>query len=195
MQRICVYCGSSPGDDAEFIRQAHTLGEELVRRNLALVYGGGSVGLMGHVAEAVLAAGGEVVGVITEQLVTMELGHQGLTQLHVVGTMHERKARMAELADAFIAMPGGFGTLEEIFEALTWQQLGIHAKPCGLLNVAGYYDSLIAFLDGAVTQKFIKSEHRQLVVVDTAPAALLDKLASFQSPPVDKAEWIRSLKL
>lgn len=195
MKRICVYCGSSPGDHPEFIRQARALGAELVRRQLALVYGGGSVGLMGHVAEAVLAAGGEVIGVITEQLVTMELGHQGLTQLHVVGTMHERKAKMAALADAFIAMPGGFGTLEEIFEALTWQQLGIHAKPCGLLNVEGYYDSLIAFLDGAVTQKFVKAEHRQLVVVDSDPLLLLDKLAAFQAPPVDKAEWIRSLKI
>lgn len=149
---------------------------------------------MGQTAAAVLAAGGEAIGVITEQLVGMELAHRGLTQLHVVRSMHERKAKMAELADVFIAMPGGFGTLEEIFEALTWQQLGIHAKPCGLLNVAGYYDPLIAFLDNAVAQKFIKPEHRQLVVVDADPAVLLDKLAAFRAPVVDKAEWIRSLR-
>lgn len=194
MQRLCIYCGSSPGADPDFIRVARELGGELARRRIALVYGGGSVGLMGQVASAVLAAGGKAIGVITEQLVGMELAHDGLTQLHVVGSMHERKAKMAALADGFIAMPGGFGTLEEIFEALTWQQLGIHAKPCGLLNVAGYYDSLITFLDGAVTQRFIKAEHRQLVVVDQSPAALLDRLATFQAPPVDKVEWIKSLK-
>ncbi len=193
MNRICVYCGSSPGVRPEYVKAAQQLGQALVKRKIALIYGGGSVGLMGVAAQTVLAGGGEVIGVITQKLVDMELAHRGLTALHVVDTMHERKARMAELADGFIALPGGFGTFEEIFEALTWQQLGLHAKPCGLLNVAHYYDKLIEFLDVAQVEQFTQPGHRQMVLCEENPEQLLNLFETYQAPIQDKGAWVRGM--
>lgn len=164
------------------------MGRTLVARGLSLVYGGGQVGLMGVVADAVLEAGGEVVGVIPHALNAREIAHAGLTTLHVVDSMHERKAMMAAMADAFIAMPGGFGTYEEFFEAVTWTQLGVHKKPCGLLNVAGFYDPVIQFIDQAVREQFIRTAHRETILMDSDPARLLDALARVVLPDVPK--WI-----
>jgi hypothetical protein len=168
---------------------AETLGRLLVQRGYGLVYGGGHVGLMGIIADAVLQAGGEVIGVIPEAMVSRELAHWGVTQLQVVPSMHARKARMAELADAFIAMPGGYGTFEELFEIITWAQLGIHQKPIGLLNVAGYFDALLTMIERAIADGFIRAVHRQLTVVASEPAALLDALASHTPLPVHP--WLR----
>jgi uncharacterized protein (TIGR00730 family) len=164
------------------------MGEAIVRRGLGLVYGGGCVGLMGTVADAALAAGGEVIGVIPEALVAKEVAHAGLTELRVVGSMHERKALMAELSDGFMALPGGFGTLEEFFEVLTWAQLGLHPKPCGLLNVEGYYDPLLALLDHAITEQFLRPAHRALVIEEREPERLLDRLAAYRPERAEK--WI-----
>jgi uncharacterized protein (TIGR00730 family) len=155
---------------------------------MGLVYGGGNVGLMGVVADSVIAGGGEVIGVIPQALMRRELGHAGLTELRIVGSMHERKAGMAELADGFIALPGGFGTLEEFCEILTWAQLGIHSRPCGLLNVAGYYDPLLALFDRGVEERFIRAEHRGLVLEEQDPDRLLDRMASWRPPAL--AKWI-----
>jgi uncharacterized protein (TIGR00730 family) len=188
MRRVCVFCGSSVGASPAYAEAARVMGRALVARGCSLVYGGGHVGLMGVLADAVLAAGGEVTGVIPHALNAREIAHAGLTELHVVDSMHERKAMMAAMSDAFIAMPGGFGTYEEFFEAVTWTQLGVHKKPCGLLNVAGFYDPVIAFLDRAVRESFIRPEHRAAVVVDPAPAALLDALERLTLPDVPK--WI-----
>jgi uncharacterized protein (TIGR00730 family) len=188
MRRVCVFCGSSPGRKPAYLEAARAMGRALARRGIGLVYGGGHVGLMGAVADAALAAGGEVVGVIPRGLQLRELAHEGLTTLHVVGSMHERKARMAELADGFVALPGGMGTLEELAEILTWAQLGLHARPCGLLDVAGYYDPLVAFLDRAVEEGFVRPDHRRLLVVAQDPDALLDAFAGWQPPPVEK--WL-----
>ena len=185
---LCVYCGSSPGRDPAFAAAASTLGRELAGRRIRLVYGGGHVGLMGVVADAVLAAGGEVHGVITRALEAKELAHQRLTRLDVVETMHERKAAMADAADGFVMLPGGFGTLDEFFEALTWTQLGIHAKPCGVLDVGGYFDPLRALLQAAVDEQFVRADHRDMVVIDAQPAVLLDRLAGWTPPSVDK--WL-----
>jgi uncharacterized protein (TIGR00730 family) len=193
MKRICVFCGSSPGGRPEYVQAARRLGHTLASRGIGLVYGGAKVGTMGQLASAVLEAGGKVTGVIPEQLVKKEVAFIGLTDLQVVGSMHERKARMAELADGFIALPGGLGTLEEFFEALTWAQLSMHHKPCGLLNVCGYYDQLIAFLDHAVEQQFVKTEYRAMVLVDEDPERLLQKFAAYQPPKIDKAAWILAL--
>ena len=176
VRRVCVYCGSRPGVRPAYAEAAAALGAGLAERGVGLVTGGGSVGLMGVVADAALAAGGEAVGVIPRALAEREVGHASLTRLEVVGSMHERKARMASLADAFVALPGGLGTLEEIAEALTWAQLGIHAKPCGLLDVDGYYRPLVGFLDHAVSQGFVRPEHRAALVVASEPDALLDAL-------------------
>jgi uncharacterized protein (TIGR00730 family) len=189
MKRICVFCGSSLGTRSEYSEAAVALGGVLAKRNIGLVYGGGNVGLMGVVADAVHEAGGEVIGVIPHSLAQREIEHQGLTQLHVVDSMHTRKAMMADLADAFIAMPGGVGTFEEFFEAVTWTQLGLHRKPCGLLNVAGFYTPLAAFIDQAVSEGFIKPVHRASIVVDDDPERLLDTLAHVQLPDVPK--WIQ----
>jgi uncharacterized protein (TIGR00730 family) len=178
MQRVCVYCGSSPGAEPRFAKAADDLGRAIVERGLSLVYGGGSIGLMGRVADAVLSRGGRAIGVIPSALVRREIAHLSLSDLHVVATMHERKARMADLADAFIALPGGMGTLDEMFEMLTWGQLGLHAKPCGFLDVAGYFRSLLEFLDQAVEQRFLKIEHRTMFLVDDEPWRLLDRLAT-----------------
>jgi hypothetical protein len=183
MKNICVYCGSSPGRQQAYTTLARDLAESLVRRNLRLVYGGASVGIMGEVADHVLRLGGEVVGVIPRALAHKEIAHQGLTELHVTGSMHERKTLMAELADGFIALPGGIGTLEEIFEIWTWAQLGLHEKPCGMLNAEGYFDALIAFLDHSVAEQFVKPPHRSLLMVESSPEALLDRFESY-TPPV-----------
>jgi len=188
MKRICVYCGSSPGRDPAFSRAAVALGQALVTRGLGLVYGGASVGLMGAVANAVLAQGGEAIGVIPEALDEKEITHPGLTEQHVVGSMHERKAMMAELSDGFIALPGGWGTFEELFEALTWAQLGIHRKPCGLLNESRYYDHLGAFLEHAIDQQFVKPEYRAMLMISADPGELLDRFEAYQPPAVRK--WI-----
>lgn len=190
LRSICVFCGSSRGALPEFIDVAQRLGEVMVARNLDLVYGGGNVGLMAEVANAVLKAGGRVIGVIPEALMRREVGHGGVTELRVVASMHERKALMAELADAFVALPGGLGTLEELFEVLTWAQLGIHQKACGLLNVANYYDPLLTFLDRAVEQRFVRAEHRQLLRVEEDPERLFEQFACYQAPTVDK--WLDS---
>ena len=193
MERICVFCGSSPGSGPDYMLAARKLGLTLAARELTLVYGGSSVGLMGQVANACLEGGGEVVGVITRKLVDMGVGFTQLDQLHVVETMHERKAKMAELADGFIALPGGLGTLEEFFEVVTWAQLGMHTKPCGLLNTNQFYDRMLDFLDLAVDQQFIGGIHRGLILMDESPEALLDKFEVYQAPHVDKGAWVRHL--
>src|SRR5215467_15946123 len=188
MKRICVFCGSSSGSGPQYRACAEELGAELARRNVGLIYGGGNVGLMGGIADAVLRAGGEAIGVIPEHLMTREIAHKQLTKLHVVRSMHERKALMADLSDAFIALPGGFGTLEEFCEVLTWAQLGLHQKPCGLLNIENFYDSFLAFFDHAVAEGFVRSIHRELVLVEKDPEKLLEMLKAFRPPTLDK--WI-----
>ncbi len=179
---FCVYCGSRSGDDAAFADAARAIGEAIGRRGWRLVYGGGRAGLMGSVADAALAAGADVVGVIPKALMGRELGHGGLTELHVVDTMHERKRLMAERSDAFVALPGGIGTFEELFEVWTWLQLGYHDKPVGLLNAAGYYDSLLAFLDQSVARGFVPRDQRGLLQVGADPGALLDRMAALARP-------------
>jgi len=188
MKSVCVYCGSSPGKSARYREAARELGHEMVARGLDLVYGGAGIGVMGAVADAVLERGGAVTGVIPYSLSTKEVAHDGLTELIVVSSMHERKAKMADLADAFVALPGGWGTCEEIFEMLTWAQLGFHEKPCGLLNVAGYYDSLFAFLEHAVVERFVREEYRPMMIMEDDPAALLDRFALYRAPQVRK--WL-----
>jgi uncharacterized protein (TIGR00730 family) len=183
-----VFCGSATGADPVFADAARGLGRELARRGSALVFGGGSVGLMGVIADEALAAGAEVIGVIPHALVAREVAHAGLTDQRVVPTMHARKAQMAELADAFVALPGGFGTLEELFEVLTWAQLGIHAHPIGLLNTAGYYDALLSFVDRAVAEGFARPACREFLVVGAEPGELLDRLEMHRLPPVPA--WI-----
>ncbi len=189
VKSVCVFCGSSMGLRPAYKLAAQELSKSLVQRGLTLVYGGGNVGLMGAIADAVLAVGGQVIGVIPEFLVAKELAHPGLTQLHVVNSMHERKALMAQLSDAFIALPGGYGTLEEFCEVLTWAQLGLHQKPQGLLNVEGYYDPLLRFFDHAVTEQLVKPIHRSLVLSATDPEDLLNQLANYQPQNVDK--WLK----
>jgi uncharacterized protein (TIGR00730 family) len=180
MKRVCVFCGSSAGLRADYTQAAEALAAAMTQRRLGLVYGGGNVGLMGKIADAMLKSGGEVIGVIPQSLVAREVAHRGLTELRVVDTMHQRKAMMSELSDAFIAMPGGFGTLEEFFEILTWSQLGLHRKPSGLLNVSGYYDRLLGMLDHAVTERFVRPSHRELAIADTDADRLLQRLADFR---------------
>jgi hypothetical protein len=193
MKRICVFCGSSPGARPEYVAAARQLGHTLASKGIGLVYGGAKVGTMGQLAKAALEAGGEVTGVIPERLVAKEVAFTELADLQVVGSMHARKARMVELSDGFIALPGGLGTFEEFFEALTWAQLGLHHKPCGLLNVCGYYDRLIAFMDHAVAQQFVKAEYRAMVLIDENPEGLLKQFASYRPPEIDKAAWILQL--
>ncbi|MBO6936495.1 MAG: TIGR00730 family Rossman fold protein [Deltaproteobacteria bacterium] len=188
MRAVCVYCGSAPGADPVYLEAARALGTTLAERGLGLVYGGARVGSMGAVADAALAAGGRVVGVIPESLRSRELAHQGLTELVVVDSMHERKAIMAQRADAFLALPGGLGTLEELFEVLTWAQLGIHAKPCGVLDVAGYWSPLLSFLDRAVDQGFVTQLSRDLLMVGDDAGRLLDRFASFE--PAPRRRWL-----
>ena len=188
MRRVCVFCGSSPGALPDYAAAARRFGAMLAERGVGLVYGGGSVGLMGVLADAVLAAGGEVVGVIPRALQAREVGHAALPDLRIVETMHERKALMAELADGFVALPGGLGTLEELFEVWTWAQLGIHAKPVALLNVAGFYDPLLALLDHMAREGFVRPQQRAMVLVADEPAALLDRLAAYRAPSAP--QWL-----
>jgi uncharacterized protein (TIGR00730 family) len=188
MKRICVFAGSNLGARHEYRAVAQELGCALAQREVGLIYGGARVGLMGSVADAVLTARGHVTGIIPESLVAKEVAHAGLSELRVVKSMHERKAMMADLADGFIALPGGWGTLEEFFEVLTWAQLGLHQKPCGLLNVEGYFDRLLAFLGHAIDEGFLKREHGAMVPVSSSPGALLDMLAAYRAPAVEK--WI-----
>lgn len=188
MKAVTVFCGSNPGMRPEYLGAAAALGRAIAERGATLVYGGASVGLMGRVADAALAAGGRVVGVIPEALVNKEVEHRGLTELHVVDSMHTRKRIMAERADAFIALPGGAGTLEELFEVWTWAQLGHHDKPCALLDVAGYYAKLTGFLDHMLAEGFIRTEHRAMLLVDDDPRTLLDRCASYAPPRV--AKWL-----
>ena len=186
LKAVTVFCGSSVGRDAAFAAAAEGLGRALASSGRTLVYGGGHVGLMGRLADAALAAGGHVIGVIPEALMAREVGHRGLPDLRVVASMHERKALMAALGDAFVAMPGGFGTLDELFEAVTWAQLGIHAKPIGILNVSGYFDFLLRFADRAASDGFVRAAHRDLLVVASEPAALLEHLEAFEAHPASK---------
>jgi uncharacterized protein (TIGR00730 family) len=190
LNSLCVFCGSNPGASPAYAEAAAQLGRIVAERGMTLVYGGGRVGLMGVVAGAALAAGGRVIGVIPQALATLELAHGGLTELQVVGSMHERKARMSELSDGFLALPGGIGTLEEWFEVWTWSQLGFHPKPCGLLNVAGYYDHLLAFLDHVTAERFLNEAHRAMAIVGDDPGLLLDRLAAWQPPRARK--WIEA---
>jgi uncharacterized protein (TIGR00730 family) len=186
--RICVYAGSNPGADPAYAQAAEDLARLLAGRGIGIVYGGGKIGLMGILADAGLAAGGEVVGVMPQALVDREVGHGGLTELHVVSSMHERKALMAELADGFVALPGGAGTLEELIEIYTWSQLGLHNKPMGVLNVRGYYDGLAALLDHAVHEGFLRPEHRAAMHVEATPTALLERFAGWRPATVEK--WL-----
>ena len=186
IKKICVYCGSSSGKNPAYSQAAVNLALALCERNIGLVYGGGAIGVMGTVADAVLAAGGEAVGVIPKALAIKEVAHDNLSELHVVASMHERKAMMADLADGFIALPGGWGTLEEIFEILTWAQLGFHDKPCGLLNIDGYYDGLIGFLENSFDQQFVNELCRPMLMKAREPQTLLDKFATYRAPKVRK---------
>ena len=186
MRRICVYCGSSPGSDEQYALAARQLADVLVRHEIELVYGGAARGIMGVIADAVLELGGNVHGVIPKMLERKEIAHRGLTKLHVVTSMHERKSMMAALSDGFIAMPGGFGTLEEIVEMLTWGQLRFHDKPCGVLNVDGYFDQLLAFLDHAQDQGFLKPQNRQMLMCDSDPGLLVQKFERYEAPRVEK---------
>jgi hypothetical protein len=188
MKRICVFAGSNLGVRDEYSAVAQELGRALAQREVGLIYGGARVGLMGAMANAVLVAGGHVTGVVPEALVAKEVAHAGLSELRVVSSMHERKAMMADLADGFIALPGGWGTLEEFFEVLTWAQLGLHHKPCGLLNVESYFDRLLSFMAHAIDEGFLKREYGAMVAVSSSPAALLDLLAAYRAPAVEK--WI-----
>lgn len=188
MKNICVYCGSRPGRLEAYADAARAMAHAMVARDLGLVYGGASIGIMGMVADAVLQLGGRAVGVIPEALARKEVAHSGLTALHITQSMHERKTLMAELSDGFVALPGGIGTFEEIFEVWTWAQLGIHDKPCGLLNVAGYYDALTGFLNHATQDQFLSPPHRAMLIVEQEPSALLDRFASYQPPNVQK--WL-----
>jgi uncharacterized protein (TIGR00730 family) len=189
LKNICVFAGSSSGSRPDYRSAAEELGRALAQRNLGVVFGGGCVGLMGALADTALAAGGDVTGIIPEALVAREVAHRGLSRLHVVSSMHERKALMAELSDAFLALPGGWGTLEEFFEVLTWAQLGLHRKPCGLINVGGYFDGLLSFLGHAVGERFVKPENQSLVLVASSVGDMVDQLERYQ-PPAPAEKWI-----
>ena len=188
MNRICVFCGSKTGTNPLFLKTAVELGRVLAQRGLGLVYGGASIGLMGAVADSVMGCGGRVVGVIPEAMATKEVAHEGLSEMHVVSSMHERKSMMARLADGFVALPGGFGSFEELLEMITWAQLGIHRKPVAILNVSGYYDPLIQLFERAIEEGFIKPRNRQLVVVKQEPDELLETLLTHELPVVKR--WI-----
>lgn len=188
--RIAVFCGSSSGRRPEFLQAATALGRLLAERGIGIVYGGASVGLMGAVASAAREAGGEVIGVLPQSLMDRELAHTGLSELHIVGSMHERKAKMADLADAFLALPGGIGTLEELFEVWTWGVLGYHRKPCGLLNVGGFYDGLVSFLDHVVEDEFLRPVYRNMLLVESSPEAMLDAIHRYTPPTVPK--WVNA---
>ena len=189
MNRLCIFCGSSPGADPAYTEATEELGALLAGEGVGVVYGGGGVGLMGKLADAVLAAEGEITGVIPRSLVDREIGHRGVADLRVVDSMHERKALMAELADAFVALPGGVGTLEELIEVFTWSQLGLHRKPCALLDVEGYYEGLTAFLDHAVQERFLTKEYRATLIGEREPAGLLERLRAYE-PGTVAPKWI-----
>jgi uncharacterized protein (TIGR00730 family) len=189
VRRLCVFCGSSPGARPAYGEAADELGRLLVAEGIGLVYGGGKVGLMGRLADAVLAEEGEAIGVLPEALMAREIGHPGLEDLRVVGSMHERKALMADLADGFVALPGGLGTVEELFEVYTWAQLGLHRKPCALLDVEGYYEGIATFLARAVEERFLREDHRAMLMVDTDPRALIERLRRFE-PEAAVPKWI-----
>jgi uncharacterized protein (TIGR00730 family) len=189
MQRVCVFCGSSPGARPAYAEATAEVARLLAGEGIGVVYGGGHVGLMGVLADTVMAAGGEAIGVMPQALVDREIGHTGISELRVVGSMHERKALMADLSDAFIALPGGAGTLEELFEVYTWAQLGLHDKPCGLLDVEDYFSGLVGFLDHAVDERFLREEHRAMLIVEREPRALIDRLAMFE-PRAVTPKWI-----
>ena len=186
LHTVCVFCAANPGVDPIYVQRAAAMGELLARSGRRIVYGGGRTGLMGALADAALAAGGEVIGIMPRHLVEREVAHTGLSELHVVDSMHQRKALLAELSDGFLAMPGGLGTLEELFEIWTWGQLGLHQKPYGLFEVAGFYSGLLAFLDHAVTAGFIRREYRELLVVDSDPEALLARMESARLPTLPR---------
>ena len=188
LKRICVFCGSSPGADPEFARAAERLGALLAQKRIGLVFGGGKVGMMGRLARAALDCGGEVIGVIPRQLFERKVACTGLSDLRVVATMHERKALMADLCDAFIAMPGGIGTFEEFFEALTWSQLGFHGKPLGLLNTAGFFNGLVAFLEHAVSEGFMNPRIMKMITIGENPLPLIEALQAYRAPDIDKAK-------
>jgi uncharacterized protein (TIGR00730 family) len=189
MQRVCVFCGSSPGARPAYAEATAEVARLLAGEGIGVVYGGGHVGLMGVLADTVMAAGGEAIGVMPQALVDREIGHTGISELHVVGSMHERKALMADLSDAFIALPGGAGTLEELFEVYTWAQLGLHDKPCGLLDVEDYFSGLVGFLDHAVEERFLREEHRAQLIVEREPRVLIERLAEFE-PRAVTPKWI-----
>lgn len=193
MKSVCVFCGSGVGKRPRYTEKARSLGKMIAGLNLTLVYGGGNIGLMREVADSALENGGEVIGVMPRHIVDKEIAHQQLTKLHVVSSMHERKALMAELSDAFIALPGGFGTIDELFEILTWNQLEIISKPTGLLNIEGYFDHLLDFIRHAVAEKFVRQEHQNNLIVETDEKDLLDKLAQYK--PLKAEKWIDRLKL
>ncbi|QDV53053.1 LOG family protein [Gimesia fumaroli] len=186
LKSLCVFCGSKAGSDQQYQQSAIELGRLMAQRNIALVYGGGSVGLMGIIADAVLESGGKVIGVIPRQLATRELVHPGVKEMYVVEDMHTRKAKMSECSDAFIAMPGGFGTLEELFEVVSWVQLGIYSKPVGLLNTAGFYDPLLNMVEHCIETEFIKPKYRDLIIADDSPSTLLDHLERHELPTIEK---------
>jgi uncharacterized protein (TIGR00730 family) len=188
MERVCVFCGANVGAGEVYRAAAERLGQTLAQRGLEVVFGGGGIGLMRVVADAVMAAGGRMIGVIPQALVAKELAHRGVSDMRVVASMHERKALMAELSDGFIALPGGYGTLEEFCEVLTWTQLGLHAKPCALLNVAGYYDALLRLFDHAVAEQFVVPANRELVLIDDDPDALVERMSVYRAPVAQK--WI-----
>jgi len=188
MKRICVFCGANLGKKIEYTIAAELLARELVSREIEIVYGGGRIGLMGVLAEKAIELGGRVIGVIPESLATKEVAHDSISELIVVGSMHERKARMAELSDGFISLPGGIGTIEETFEMLTWNQLEFHSKPSGLINVSGFYNKLIEFLDSAVEEQFFMEEHRAMLIVEKDPAILLDKFEKYEPPKI--THWL-----
>lgn len=192
LKRICIFCGSSPGTQPIYAETAQIVGKTLAQQGLTLVYGGGNVGLMGIVADATLEHGGQVIGVIPHGLAEKEVAHHQLTELHIVKSMHERKAMMADLADGFIALPGGFGTYDEFCEILTWAQLGIHQKPCGLLNVADFYTPLLAFFDHSVQQGFIRAEHRHSILVAADIQSLLTQFEQYQ--PINLDKWVKNLE-
>jgi uncharacterized protein (TIGR00730 family) len=193
IKTVCVYCGSSPGRSPAFLEAARALGHEIARRDIRLVYGGATVGLMGEVARSVLDEGGKVTGVIPQALADQEVAFKELDNLIIVNGMHERKARMIELSDGFIAMPGGFGTFDEFFEVLTWAQLGMHAKPCGMLNIDNYYNGLQTFLDHAVQEMFIHAPHREMVLSAPSPVGLLDLMAAYDRVPIKKTDWVHAM--
>jgi uncharacterized protein (TIGR00730 family) len=189
MQRVCVFCGSSPGARPAYAKATAEVARLLAGQGIGVVYGGGHVGLMGVLADTAMAAGGEVIGVMPQALVDREIGHTEISELRVVGSMHERKALMADLSDAFIALPGGAGTLEELFEVYTWAQLGLHDKPCGLLDVEDYFSGLVGFLDHAVDERFLREEHRAMLIVEREPRPLIERLAEFE-PRAVTPKWI-----